>query len=1014
MPVPFRLTRHISRSCDWWRRVNCKCYEGHNCETDINECAEQPCENGGKCFERSDPAYLEMKWELSFADGAGYICRCQPGFAGENCSVNIDECESEPCQNGATCEDQINGYTCTCSVGFLGDLCDTNIDECESQPCQHGGWCEDSRASYTCHCPHAPPGELPWGGDHCNVKLYGCVGQKCHNGATCRPWLKDGKHQHTCLCPHGFYDEQCSTGTTFSFSTAGYVHIEVDVEKKAQRELEHHFPHIFGVQLRFRTTIPNLVLFYRGDMDNHFFLEIVDGGLHGRAFSEECELDITFPDLVSDGDWWEAHVFLNNEGLVLIVKGPGCNMDRCKVIDGGLGEVPFQPSEDFHHVYIGGAPDDLLRYTKSKAGFTGCMEDMRIDSEFILPQKFPKGQEHELGCSKTEWCKPDPCFGNGRCVDLWKHYCCECYRPFYSESCSEEFPLWTFGHEDALSFSVYNIVQSLGNSFNLSFFLRSLKPYGLLFQLRRPTAKEQGEVYFSVYLWMGRVFVSTSPNSAPLTAPIFVTNGEKQLLQVQVRHREVIFEHAGLRYGMGDIPDVNVTVRDQAYVGGLPENWDSSVWGGHFKGCLQDFRLNTVHLDVDVWTGQDEAEIHLPTSAVSVMKGCISDNTCKMKPCLNGADCTITFNDFSCSCLEEYTGKMCERRVWCSSHPCVNAGHCVDLPDGYECVYNATFENSPVVFSAGGTLTGPVTVIYMELRTRSENAVLLRSSWGSDFLMVGLLDSSVRVEIHSSNSMETLAFTGVRQVADGSWHRLTISKAEKDSKASPWVITVDGITDTSSVPELSRSVSFLMQKAAVLSLGESFTGCLGAVRVGGVYLPFVDDYKAPQLAQFHVVGKAEITLGCTSEPVCDSDPCLNGATCQDLFNQFGCVCESGWEGQQCEVDTDDCASQPCVYGACKDFLAGFECQCHPGYTGTLCDEDVDECKHNPCEHGGMCHDGPNMFTCTCPKDYSGPRCQWDYPPKRCGEDVQCANEGVCADGLWGANCTCMAGFTGSR
>lgn len=57
-------------------------YEGPNCETDIDECAEQPCENGGDCFERSDRSHWELDWELSFADAAGYICHCQPGFAG--------------------------------------------------------------------------------------------------------------------------------------------------------------------------------------------------------------------------------------------------------------------------------------------------------------------------------------------------------------------------------------------------------------------------------------------------------------------------------------------------------------------------------------------------------------------------------------------------------------------------------------------------------------------------------------------------------------------------------------------------------------------------------------------------------------------------------------------------------------------------------------------------------------------------------------------------------------------
>lgn len=290
-------------------------------------------------------------------------------------------------------------------------------------------------------------------------------------------------------------------------------------------------------------------------------------------------------------------------------------------------------------------------------------------------------------------------------------------------------------------------------------------------------------------------------------------------------------------------------------------------------------------------------------------------------------------------------------------------------------MYNATFENNPVQYSSGGSLSEPVSNIYLEVRTRSENAVLLRASWGSDLLMVGLLDSSVRVEIHAGNSVETLTFTGVRRVADGSWHRVNVSMAEGDGQASPWVITVDGIIDSSSVPQVTGSLHFLNEEGATVAVAESFTGCMGAVRVGGVYLPFVDDSKAPQPSQFHLVGKPKIRLGCSSAPVCASGPCLNGGTCQDLFNKFGCACDSGWEGELCETDTDDCASQPCLHGNCKDYLAGFECRCHDGFAGTFCEDDLDECEHHECQHGGTCQDGPNMYTCVCPKDYRGPRCQ---------------------------------------
>lgn len=290
-------------------------------------------------------------------------------------------------------------------------------------------------------------------------------------------------------------------------------------------------------------------------------------------------------------------------------------------------------------------------------------------------------------------------------------------------------------------------------------------------------------------------------------------------------------------------------------------------------------------------------------------------------------------------------------------------------------IHNATFDTNPVHYRAGGSLTHPVSDIYVELRTRSENAVILRASWGLELLMVALLDSSVRVEIQTGNSVEKLTFTGIRQVADGKWHRVNISMAEKERKSSIWIITVDGITDATSGPQQTGPIHFLNEKSALVAVAESYTGCLGLVRIGGVYLPFADDYKAPQQSQFHLDGKSEIHLGCNSAPVCNSDPCLNGATCEDLFNKFSCVCDLGWEGEQCETDTDECASQPCVHGSCKDYLAGFECRCHPGYSGIICDEDLNDCKHHVCEHGGTCQDGPNMYTCICPENYRGPLCQ---------------------------------------
>ena len=73
---------------------------------DINECNSQPCLNNATCLDRVE----------------SYSCLCIPGFSGDNCEVNIDECGSNPCLNGATCKDGINLYECQCAPGYEGNL----------------------------------------------------------------------------------------------------------------------------------------------------------------------------------------------------------------------------------------------------------------------------------------------------------------------------------------------------------------------------------------------------------------------------------------------------------------------------------------------------------------------------------------------------------------------------------------------------------------------------------------------------------------------------------------------------------------------------------------------------------------------------------------------------------------------------------------------------------------------------------------------------------------------------
>ena len=41
--------------------------------------------------------------------------------------LDIDECASEPCQNGGTCHDAENQYSCTCKDGYADANCQTGM-----------------------------------------------------------------------------------------------------------------------------------------------------------------------------------------------------------------------------------------------------------------------------------------------------------------------------------------------------------------------------------------------------------------------------------------------------------------------------------------------------------------------------------------------------------------------------------------------------------------------------------------------------------------------------------------------------------------------------------------------------------------------------------------------------------------------------------------------------------------------------------------------------------------------
>uniref|UniRef100_A0A665VVX8 Crumbs cell polarity complex component 2b n=1 Tax=Echeneis naucrates TaxID=173247 RepID=A0A665VVX8_ECHNA len=957
---------------------------GINCEVEIDECEMKPCQNGGTCQD-----YI-----------AAYRCECVVGFQGDNCSVNVDECESGPCQHGGSCKDMVNSYQCVCPNGFTGVHCEVDINECDSHPCQNGATCEDAANTYRCICPEPEPGQEPWGGHDCDVRLVGCQQHQCQHEAGCVPTLtEDGEQSYTCLCLSGWTGERCNTSTTFSFNSKGYVHMQLPFSKnRTKRESDDH-NHGLYMHLRFKSTLPDMVLYYRGTMEQFVSLELVSGFIQAKVKAGKV-LQVIHPGPVNDGQWHQVFVTMD-ERLVLTVKGPGCE-EGCQVKNEGHNHLIFLQPSSFQQLYIGGAPQEFLSHMSSGTGFIGCMEDFHADGKLLLPQDLIREENHglELGCTKKDWCQEDPCMQQGECMDMWVRALCQCHRPYYGENCQKEYRSWTFGHENTTSYSVYNISESHGHNFTISFFMRSLKHNGLLLQLSR-----EGDPYLTIYLKEGTVAIY-SPHTTLLSEAKFVTDGNNNLVTVKVNNGHVVFLKAGIHRALGN---VSIEAGDVAYVGGLPVGKNMNAWGGNFKGCLQDIRLDHKHLTIEDYL--ERVEIYQASREESVLQGCKSDDTCKDEPCFNDGRCQVTWNDFKCDCSINYSGRLCETQLWCIGNPCFDGARCVDLQDGYECLTEALFEDNSLQYFANSSLLSPVTNITMNMRTRDEDGILLRATGRGEIFCMGLLNSSLLVKLDSGVSSELLAFTSDRTIADGMWHQVQLTMADPTQSASRWYLSLDGQRVGGSFG-IGGNLNFLNDTK--IWLAEKYKGCLAEVRIGGVYLPLLNVPDAPQVGRFSILSGKEPIKGCQGAPVCDSQPCLNQGECLDQFYEFNCSCSLGWQGQLCETEINECSSSPCVYGTCKDLLADYQCDCEPGYTGKDCQEEVDNCLEISCVNGGDCIETVGTHTCLCPSGYVGKRCQWRFPPVACDATAECLNGGICIGGNSGGNCTCKPGYTGAR
>ncbi|XP_050067896.1 protein crumbs isoform X4 [Anopheles maculipalpis] len=1015
----------------------CNCfpgYTGKNCEEDIDECESVPCLYGGTCLQRSNytlyqplpivgakglPVHFAQPFSYSIA--AGYECICVPGTMGTNCETNINECESNPCKNGG-CVDGVGNYTCECDPGFEGSHCETDIDEClKYRPCVHGT-CMDGRNNYICDCDGL------WGGKNCSVQLTGCVNEPCLNGGTCVPYLEnETQHKFNCSCHQGFQGKTCDTVTTMSLVASSLLVVNTTRDEG------------YDIQLRFKTTLPNGILAF-GNGATSYILVLNNGRLNLHSALLNRWDGVFIGSELNNSKWQKVFVAINSSHLVLSAN------DEQTIYPINSYEGTNGSNTSFPITYLGGtipslAQPYLKHIARAVSSFVGCMEDVVINGQWVLPgqeQEFTKLHNIDTGCPRTPQCDPNPCHSNGHCTDLWHTFSCSCQRPHLGHTCKYNITAATFGHENTTNSAVKVTVsdvarRAIRSVLDISMFIRTRKPSGQVFYLGSDPDNQNvnanqspsDDSYVAAFLSKGELLVRMIFNDTPEGYTVGgnkLDNGYLHLIEVIRNSTLIQVKLNGTEYFRKTLSTSGQLNAQVLYLGGPPPNADTinSLYKDdsekqYFKGIIQDVQVsNGSHaMIVELYPLDNETEgLELPApfgqvtiDRNSVLEGIVSDDLCRSQPCYHDAYCENTWNDFICTCPRGYKGKYCQDIQFCELQKCPMNATCQNLDAGYECISNMTFhdDKEPLVFTFDEPDRKDISMDTIEISYRTKfGGTLLYVHDGDMYFEISTIRQLVTISwLLSGDLPETHRFERELAGDDDSydWHTLLVKVSQGGKLEAGWKGWETAIDPQ---PSLTADIDYF-------AFRHLFSG-RQQIYIGGM----------PEMA--HIENNSVVSGGIdkgSSFKGCLGETRVGGFLLPyfpheliypDTFNltQGHFKLNSSQPEQGCIL----CFQQSCKNGGiCSNPSEQYACECPAGYESDDCSQNIDECLSANCLNGATCVDGVASFTCQCLEGYEGQLCEIEI--NECDSNP-CHNGGVCQDLLAGFSCTCTEEYAGPQ
>ncbi|KRY08925.1 Fibropellin-1 [Trichinella patagoniensis] len=725
-------------------------------------------------------------------------------------------CLLNPCNNFQDCFNTADGYSCQCKPGRVGENCSGKVDFCFSNPCKKPGTdeCINLNETFFCNCNEGYSGSL-------------CERSACDFHPTCRNkgiCLVNDEGLAACKCKASFTGYDCSSvrcNDIFDEETGSLSSPSFPVDGSSSFQCQYRFiakdrkGFLFdfkNVKLR-STYFDNVYIFSSWNpIDNDIIYSF-------NGIRDDFEISV--------------------------------RASKALIILSGSAD-PMENDYGFELQYSSTFGDDL---------HSGCTsKETCISFNKSIAYVGDEGNTNADYKKENDFCNPNPCMNNGKCISLSNDFKCQC-PPFY------------FGGKRCEIINCQNIRMDSKSGFIVSpgypnEYLSNLN-CSWIFALNETTME---------YSFQSLMFNVEGPQNLCSNDYLEFDSVEDHLRKM--RHCGVL-ESAPLQLEYPNPLIVRFVTDEDVEEDGFFINYR------HEKSILEQFQGNVCTWSfessaggfVDLYIERICDMLSCPENSkctrldgrffchcnegYTYVRGKCSPLRCAASPCLNGGTCIENMRkNIHCKCPQYYGGQFCQIDLLCNDHTCsFGNGVCIHVDGKPRCACKPEFTGESCQFKILGN-------ILQYSHGCVNESIEIFTLWGKLLYRICLIKPNRQLYINYTSIQISVKM-----------------KAASNSVVLARIFTVDNLSTKAAVVCSNQSYCF-NKEVDLCSEMQCNTGhCVSTNNTHAAC-------KCP----------AGFTGSYCEERIktCETMPCKNGGSCLPRRNGYLCKCTKQFYGVNCE------------------------------------------------------------------------------------------------------------------